>query len=54
MIKLQHCCTNSGTRLMDSKRTRNYEHFVDEEMRVLENDKVKILWDFSIQTENEN
>ena len=28
-----------------------YDHFVEKEMRVLKNDKVKILWDFSIQTE---
>ena len=28
-----------------------YEHFVDKEMAVLENDKVKLLWEFSIQTE---
>ena len=30
---------------------KSYEHFVDKEMAVLENDKVKLLWDFSIQTE---
>ena len=30
---------------------RSYEHFVDKEMSVLENEKVKLLWDFSIQTE---
>ena len=29
-----------------------YAHFVEKGMRVLENDKVKILWDFSIQTES--
>ena len=28
-----------------------YEHFVENKMRVLENDRVKILWDFSIQTD---
>ena len=28
-----------------------YEKFIEMEMRVLENDSVKILWDFSIQTE---
>ena len=28
-----------------------YELFLEEEMRLLENDKGKILWDFSIQTE---
>ena len=27
-----------------------YERFVEKEMRVFENDRVKILWDFSIQT----
>ena len=30
---------------------KSYEHFVDKEMSVLENEKVKLLWDFSIQTE---
>ena len=30
---------------------KSYEHFVDKEMAVLENEKVKLLWDFSIQTE---
>ena len=30
---------------------KSYENFVDKEMSVLENEKVKILWDFSIQTE---
>ena len=29
---------------------KSYEHFVDKEMAVLENEKVKLLWDFSIQT----
>ena len=48
MIKGQHCCTGSGTRLVDSQRMRNYEHLVDEEIRVLGKDKVIILWDFSI------
>ena len=28
-----------------------HDHFIEKEMRVLENDRVKILWDFSIQTE---
>ena len=28
-----------------------YEHFVETKMKVLENDEVKLLWDFSIQTE---
>ena len=28
-----------------------YEHFFEKEMRVLKNDWIKILWDFSIQTE---
>ena len=31
--------------------TKSYEHFVDKEMAVLENEKVKLLWNFSIQTE---
>ncbi|XP_065055325.1 uncharacterized protein LOC135683870 [Rhopilema esculentum] len=30
---------------------KSYEHFVDKEMAVLENKEVKLLWDFSIQTE---
>ena len=30
---------------------KSYEHFVDKEMAVLENEEVKLLWDFSIQTE---
>ena len=29
------------------------EHFVEMEMRVLENDEVKILWNFSIQTDED-
>ena len=28
-----------------------YEHIVQKEMRVLENEKIKLLWDFPIQTE---
>ena len=28
-----------------------YEHVVQKEMRVLENERIKILWDFPIQTE---
>ena len=28
-----------------------YEHFIKKKIRVLENDKSKILWDLSIQTE---
>lgn len=28
-----------------------YEHFVETKMNVPENDKVKLLWGFSIQTE---
>ena len=28
-----------------------HEHFVETKMKVLENDEVKLLWDFSIQTE---
>eukprot|EP00795_Rhopilema_esculentum_P013890 gene13890-biopygen3805 len=30
---------------------KSYEHFVDKEMAVLENEEVKLLWDFSIQAE---
>ena len=30
---------------------KSYEHFVDKEMSVLESEKVKLLWDCSIQTE---
>ena len=29
-----------------------YEHFVETKMKVLENDEVKLLWDFSVQAEN--
>ena len=28
---------------------KHYEHFVEKEINVLENDSIKILWDFSIQ-----
>ena len=49
MINLQHC-NSSGAILWIQEVQKYYEHFVEEEMRVLEN-KVKILWDFSIQTE---
>ena len=28
-----------------------YEHFIEKEMRLLENDKVKIMWDVSVETE---
>ena len=30
---------------------KSYNHHIDKESRVLENDEVKILWDFTIQTE---
>ena len=30
---------------------KSYEHFIDKEMTVLENEEIKLLWDFSIQTE---
>ena len=30
---------------------KSYEHCVDKESRVHENEEVKILWDFTIQTE---
>ena len=30
---------------------KSYQHFVSKDNSVLENDEVKILWDFSIQTE---
>ena len=32
---------------------KSYEHYVDKESRVLENKEVKILWDFTIQTERQ-
>ena len=35
MVKLQHCNTGSGARLMDSRCMR--KHFVQKEMRALEN-----------------
>ena len=43
MIKLQHCCGFG--------RQEKYEQFIEKERRTLENDKVKILWNFSIQRE---
>ena len=30
---------------------KSYEHVITKEMRVLENDEVKVLWDFPIQTD---
>ena len=30
---------------------KSHEHFVDKEMGVLENENVKLLWDFPFQTE---
>ena len=30
---------------------KSYEHFVEANMKVLENNEVKLLWDVSIQTE---
>ena len=30
---------------------KSYEHFADKEMTVLENEEIKLLWDFSIQPE---
>ena len=30
---------------------KSYEHFVEKDTRILENEDAKILWDFSIQTE---
>ena len=30
---------------------KSFEHFVHKEMTVLENEEIKLLWDFSIQTE---
>ena len=52
MIKLQHCCLGSGARFNGFEtHGKYYKHFVEKEMRVLENDKVEILWNFSIQRE---
>ena len=31
---------------------KSYEHFIGKESKVLENDEVKLLWDFPIQTES--
>ena len=31
---------------------KSYEHFVEKDTRILENEDAKILWDFSIQTES--
>ena len=44
MTKLQHCCTGSGARLMDSKRMRKGN-------KSIRKDIVKIIWNFSIQIE---
>ena len=33
-------------------RSKNYEHFVDNTIAVLENEAVKLLWNFSLQTES--
>ena len=30
---------------------KSYEHFVDKERKVLENDRAKLLWDWSVQTD---
>ena len=30
---------------------KSYEHSIDQDKKVLENEGVKLLWDFSIQTE---
>jgi hypothetical protein len=30
---------------------KSYNHHIDKESRVLENNEMKILWDFTIQTE---
>ena len=52
MIKLKHCCAGSGGRLMEKViHEKYYEHFLEKEMGILENDTVKILWDFSKQTD---
>ena len=32
--------------------SKNHEHFVDNTNAVLENEAVKLLWDFSLQTES--
>ena len=34
-----------------STTAKSYEHFIDKEMTVLESEEIKLLWDFSIQTE---
>ena len=52
IIKLQHRCTGSSARLTDSRRTRNITN-TSLETTVLQNDEVKILWDFSKFTETE-
>ena len=49
---------NQSTRVLCTYTTEThkkyYEHFVEKEMQELENDKGKILWDFSIQTGDKN
>ena len=51
MIKLQHRSTGNDERHRFDTHEKYYEHFVEMEMKVLEKDKVKILWNFSIQTD---
>ena len=43
-----HLCHKFGF----SCGSKNYEHFVDNTIAVLENEAVKLLWDFSMQTES--
>ena len=51
MIKSQHCCTGKGARPNGFEtHEKYYGHFVEKEMRVLENDRVNIFKGFSIQT----
>ena len=51
MIKWLPCCTGACANNMDSLvQKKSYEHVITKEMRVLENDEVKVLWDFPIQT----
>ena len=43
-----HLCHKFGF----SCGSKNYEHFVDNTIAVLENEAVKLLWDFPMQTES--
>ena len=51
MIRLLLPFTGNSVRSMDLSMRKKYNHDIDKESRVLENEEVKILWDFTIHTE---